>query len=166
MSMRTYEGVLVLDTGLDPEKLNEQLEKFQEQILHFGGLIRRWDVWGKKRLAYEIEHRQYGYYAVVVFDVEPASVKSLGRYLRLNSYVLRHLIVVLERHRIPPVEPTAQLRIEPEKMEAEPAAEVSEGEVESVSEESEEESFTDISEATAVNPTSGDSLPSVPTTLS
>ncbi|MFH1009748.1 MAG: 30S ribosomal protein S6 [bacterium] len=166
MSMRTYEGVLVLDTGLDPEKLKEQLEKCQEQILHFGGLIRRWDIWGKKRLAYEIQHRQYGYYAAVVFDVEPAAVKPLDRYLRMNGHILRHLIVVVERHRIPPVEPTAQLRIEPEKLEAEPVAAVPEEQAQSVSEGPKEESVTEKLADGATRQTSGDSAPSVPTTPS
>jgi small subunit ribosomal protein S6 len=162
MNPRTYEAALVLDTGLDPDKLKEQLEKFEEQILHFGGLIRRWDPWGKKRLAYEIQHKQYGYYAVVVFDVEPSAIKSLDRYLRLNSYLLRHLIVQMNRHRIPPVEPTAQLRLEPDKLTEETAGTpVSESE-ESAGENPEEqaeESLTPDVEGDTRSETSGESQP-------
>jgi small subunit ribosomal protein S6 len=162
MSLRTYEAVLVLDTGLDPEKLKEQLEKFQEQIFHFGGLIRRWDPWGKKRLAYEIQHKQYGYYAVVVFDVEPSALKPLERYLRLNSYLLRHLIVLMNRHRIPPIEPTAQLHFEPEKL-TEETTETGLGEAaESVGEKAEERtegSLTPDVEGDARSETSSESQP-------
>ena len=109
MKARTYECVLVLDPGLDADTTTEQLEKFQEQILGLHGEIRRWDRWGKKRLAYEIKRKQYGYYAVVVFDGEPTVVKSLDRYVRLNQNILRHLIVVLEPRQVPPVDPAAQL---------------------------------------------------------
>lgn len=117
--MRTYECVLVLDPGLDPERITEQLEKINDQILHQDGLIRKWDRWGKKRLAYEIQHKQYGYYAAVVFDIEPSVGKILDRYLRLNQFVLRHLSVLLERSQIPPIDPNAGLRTEAEMIEPE-----------------------------------------------
>ena len=109
MKTRTYECVLVLDPGLDADKTTDQLKKFQEQILGLRGEIRRWDRWGKKRLAYEIQRKQYGYYAVVIFDGESTVVKSLDRYVRLNQYILRHLIVVLEPRQVPPADPSAQL---------------------------------------------------------
>jgi len=115
MKPRTYECVLVLDPGLDAEKITGQLERFQEQILHHGGLIRKWDRWGKKRLAYEIDGKQYGYYVVVVFDLDPAAVKPMDRYARLNQLILRHLIVLVEPRRIPEIEPTADLRSTPER---------------------------------------------------
>ncbi len=109
MKTRTYECVLVLDPGLDADKTTDQLKKFQEQILGLRGEIRRWERWGKKRLAYEIQRKQYGYYAVVIFDGESTVVKSLDRYVRLNQYILRHLIVLLEPQRVPPADPSAQL---------------------------------------------------------
>ena len=109
MKTRTYECVLVLDPGLDADKTTDQLKKFQEQILGLRGEIRRWERWGKKRLAYEIQRKQYGYYAVVIFDGESTVVKSLDRYVRLNQYILRHLIVVLEPRQVPPADPSAQL---------------------------------------------------------
>lgn len=115
MKPRTYECVLVLDPGLDAEKITGQLERFQEQILHHGGLIRKWDRWGKKRLAYEIDGKQYGYYVVVVFDLDPAAVKPMDRYARLNQLILRHLIVLVEPRRVPEIEPTADLRSAPER---------------------------------------------------
>ena len=109
MKTRTYECVLVLDPSLDADRTTEQLKKFQEQILGHRGEIRRWDRWGKKRLAYEIQRKQYGYYAVVTFDGEATVVKSLDRYVRLNQYILRHLIVVLDPRQVPPADPEAQL---------------------------------------------------------
>lgn len=120
MKPRTYECVLVLDPGLDAEKITGQLERFQEQILHHGGLIRKWDRWGKKRLAYEINGKQYGYYVVVVFDLDPAAVKPMDRYARLNQLILRHLIVLVEPRRIPEIEPTADLRSAPERSREKP----------------------------------------------
>ncbi|MBU1936600.1 30S ribosomal protein S6 [bacterium] len=124
MKARSYECVLVLDPGLDADKTTEQLEKFQEQILGLQGEIRRWDRWGKKRLAYEIQRKQYGYYAAVVFDGEPTVVKPLDRYIRLNQNILRHLIVVLEPRLVPPADPSAQLDAEPEIIKSEQPKEI------------------------------------------
>ena len=119
METRTYECVLVLDPGLNAERITEQLERFQELILQNRGLIRKWDRWGKKRLAYEIQRKQYGYFAVVVFDSETTTGRILDRYLRLNQYVLRHLIVLLEPSQIPPIEPNAEISAESEMAESE-----------------------------------------------
>lgn len=131
MKARTYECVLVLDPGLDAEKTTGQLERFQDQILHHGGVIRKWDRWGKKRLAYEINHKQYGYYVAVAFDAEPAAVRPLERYLRLSPVVLRHLTVLMEKRRIPAIDPSADLRSSPEAAKKElPSQAVKEKEVE------------------------------------
>ncbi len=124
MKARTYECVLVLDPNLDADRTTEQLKKFQEQILGLNGEIRRWDRWGKKRLAYEIQRKQYGYYAIVVFDGESTVVKSLDRYVRLNQYILRHLIVLLEPQRVPPADPSAQLDPPIEEKAPEPPKEI------------------------------------------
>jgi small subunit ribosomal protein S6 len=143
MKARTYECVLVLDPGLDADRTTEQLKKFQEQIFGLKGEIRRWDRWGKKRLAYEIQRKQYGYYAVVTFDGESTAVKSLDRYVRLNQYVLRHMIVVLEPRQAPPADPAAQLDSLVEVKAPEPPKEIKTEEIKTDDVEKKEDSKED-----------------------
>ena len=145
MKARTYECVLVLDPSLDADRTTEQLKKFQEQISGLNGEIRRWDRWGKKRLAYEIQRKQYGYYAVVTFDGESTVVKSLDRYIRLNQYILRHMIVVMEPRQVPPVDPAAQLDSPVEEKAPEPPKEIKAEEIKTDDVEKEEDSIEDNS---------------------
>jgi small subunit ribosomal protein S6 len=102
--MRTYELILVFDSGLEIEQIETELKKIQEIITRDKGLIRVWERWGKRRLAYEIRRRQYGYYSLVVFDVEAELVRELERTIRLTSSILRHLITIGDASRVPEVD--------------------------------------------------------------
>lgn len=98
--MRTYEAVVVFDPGMEVEQIENELRKLHE-MLSAGGSVRKWERWGKRRLAFEIKGRQYGYYALVVFDVEPAAISEIDRNLRINASIIRHLVSVLEPGRAP-----------------------------------------------------------------
>lgn len=98
--MRTYEAVMVFDPALEVEQIENDLRKLNEQM-SAGGMVRRWERWGKRRLAYEIKGRQYGYYVLAVFDQEPAAVAELDRNMRINASIIRHLVSVVEPSRAP-----------------------------------------------------------------
>lgn len=101
--MRTYEAVMVFDPALEVEQIENDLRKLNEQM-SAGGTVRRWERWGKRRLAYEIRGRQYGYYVLAVFDQEPAAVAEIDRNIRINASVIRHLVSVLEPGRAPEID--------------------------------------------------------------
>lgn len=94
--MRNYELMVVIDSSPDGEKIDRTVSKIQEIITAKGGKIVSVDNWGRRRLAYEIQRRQYGFYALFVFELEPKEVNDLNRLLRLNPMVLRHLVVLLD----------------------------------------------------------------------
>jgi len=102
--MRTYELVLVFDPALEMEQIDQDLRKLSELITADGG-IRLWERWGKRRLAYEVAGRQYGYYVLSVFDSNPAAVAELDRAIRLNTSIIRHLITVVDAKRVPETDP-------------------------------------------------------------
>ncbi len=101
--MRTYELVLVYDPALEVEQVETDLRKLNDMIAT-GGSVRRWERWGKRRLAYEIKGRQYGYYVLAVFDAEPPGMAELERSVRINPAVIRHLITVVDPKRAPEVD--------------------------------------------------------------
>nr|MBP8673332.1 30S ribosomal protein S6 [Synergistales bacterium] len=64
-----------------------------ELIKGIGGEIVKVDLWGKRRLAYPIQKQEEGFYAVYAFNMEPSQVKELRRRVRLQSSVMRHMLV-------------------------------------------------------------------------
>ena len=87
--MRHYEVMIILDPQQDERTVAPSLDKFLEIVRQEGGKVDKVDVWGKRRLAYEIKKNSEGIYAVVEMNCEPATVQELDRLLTLNESVLR-----------------------------------------------------------------------------
>ncbi len=87
--MRRYELMVILDPDLEERTITPSLEQFLSVIRQDGGSVEKVDVWGRRRLAYEIGHMVEGIYAVLDVTAEPAAVKELDRQLNLNEAVLR-----------------------------------------------------------------------------
>jgi small subunit ribosomal protein S6 len=87
--MRRYELMVILDPDLEERTVAPSLDQFLNVIRNGGGTVEKVDVWGRRRLAYEIKKKPDGIYAVVDLTAEPAVVKELDRQLNLNEAVLR-----------------------------------------------------------------------------
>jgi small subunit ribosomal protein S6 len=87
--MRRYEMMIILDPGLEENTVQPSLEQFLNVVSTEGGSVEKVDVWGRRRLAYEIEKKSEGIYAVVDMRAEPGTVQELDRQLGLNEAVLR-----------------------------------------------------------------------------
>jgi small subunit ribosomal protein S6 len=87
--MRHYEVMVILDPSLEERTIAPSLDTFLNVIKKDGGTVEKVDIWGKRRLAYEIDKHAEGIYAVIDLSAEPASVIELDRQLNLNESVLR-----------------------------------------------------------------------------
>jgi small subunit ribosomal protein S6 len=87
--MRQYELMIILDPDLEERTIQPSLDKFLSVITKDGGTLDNVDLWGKRRLAYEIKKKSEGIYAVVTFKAESATAKELDRQLGLNESILR-----------------------------------------------------------------------------
>ena len=87
--MRHYELMVILDPDLEEKTIAPSLDAFLGVIRSDGGTVEKVDVWGRRRLAYEIDHKVEGIYAVLDITAQPAAVKELDRQLNLNESVLR-----------------------------------------------------------------------------
>lgn len=96
--MRKYEMMIILDPGLEERTVQPSLEQFLNVITTRGGTVDKVDLWGRRRLAYDITKKSEGIYAVVDLTAEPGAVKELDRQLNLNEAVLRTKILRPERH--------------------------------------------------------------------
>lgn len=87
--MRQYEMMVIFDPTLDERTIAPSLDTLLNVVREEGGKVDKVDVWGKRRLAYEIKKNSEGIYAVVDVNCEPAAVQELDRLLTLNESVLR-----------------------------------------------------------------------------
>ena len=88
-SVRHYEVMIILDPNQDERTVTPSLDKFLETIRKDGGKVEKVDVWGKRRLAYPINKKEEGIYAVLNLECESDTVAELDRVLSLNENVLR-----------------------------------------------------------------------------
>lgn len=94
--MRKYELALVLSPLLDEEALNAEKESVKALIERFGGTVEGVDDWGKRRLAYEINKVNEGFYSFISFSAEATAPAEIESRMRIKENVLRYLIVAQE----------------------------------------------------------------------
>jgi small subunit ribosomal protein S6 len=91
--MRAYELMVILDPELEERTVAPSLDTYLNVVRKDGGSVENIDIWGRRRLAYEIAKNAEGIYAVVSLQAEPATVKELDRQLTLNESVLRTKVI-------------------------------------------------------------------------
>lgn len=96
--MRPYEVMVVLDAGLDDTALQAMVDRSTELLTSRSARVNRIDRWGRRRLAYPIDHKVEGYYVLLDVSSEPAAVDDLDRALRLADEVIRHKVVRIPDH--------------------------------------------------------------------
>jgi small subunit ribosomal protein S6 len=96
--MRNYELMVILDPDLEERTVAPSLDQYLTLVRQDGGSVESVDVWGRRRLAYEIDKKAEGIYAVVTLSADPATVKELDRQLGLNESVMRTKVLRPETH--------------------------------------------------------------------
>jgi small subunit ribosomal protein S6 len=91
--VRAYELMVILDPDLEERTVAPSLDTYLNVVRNDGGTVDNVDIWGRRRLAYEIDKNAEGIYAVVTLQAEPATVKELDRQLTLNESVLRTKVI-------------------------------------------------------------------------
>ena len=84
-----YELMVILDPSIDERTVAPSLDRFLGVIRQDGGTVDKVDIWGRRRLAYEIDKHAEGIYAVIDLQAQPSAVQELDRQLNLNESVLR-----------------------------------------------------------------------------
>ena len=87
--MQKYELMVILDPSVDERTVAPSLDKFLNVIRNGGGTIDNVDIWGRRRLAYEINKKNEGIYAVVNLTSSSADILEVDRQLRLSEAVMR-----------------------------------------------------------------------------
>jgi len=93
--MRPYEVMIIFDAGLEEDSIRAVLDRASEALQAGGGTVVRVDRWGKRRFAYELQHRLEGYYVLLEASSEPAAMAQMDRVLTLADEVVRHKVIRL-----------------------------------------------------------------------
>lgn len=96
--MRKYEIMVIVNPEVDDRQVSGLLDKPLAQITKAGGTVDNVDVWGRRRLAYEIQKKTEGIYVVIHVTAEPAVVKELDRQFTLNEQIMRTKVLRRDAH--------------------------------------------------------------------
>jgi small subunit ribosomal protein S6 len=88
--------MLLFRPDLEDDQLQAAVERVTRAIVNAGGGLSKISPWGKRRLAYPIQHHRDASYFLIHFDIEPMAVREIERGLLISEDILRHLVVVLE----------------------------------------------------------------------
>ena len=123
--MRDYEVLYIVRADFDDEKVQDAVKRVNTLIERSGGSVERTNLWGKRKLAYEVKHQKEGAYVLQDFQFEPSRIPELEAALKITEEVLRHLIVRKPEKVVPtPVAPPpAEVVLEPITVESETVAE-------------------------------------------
>lgn len=118
-----YELMVILNPEIDERLVPAALDKFLKVITADGGTIDNVDIWGKRRLAYEIQKKTEGVYAVVAFTATSAATQELDRQLKLSEQIMRtkvlraeEAIALIESERVRAEEKAARKAARPAKI--------------------------------------------------
>ncbi|HET7303563.1 MAG TPA: 30S ribosomal protein S6 [Segeticoccus sp.] len=87
--MRQYELMIILDPDVEERTVKTSIDRFLTVVTKDGGRVDNVDIWGRRRLAYDIRKKSEGIYAVITMTAESATAKELDRQLGLSESVMR-----------------------------------------------------------------------------
>ncbi len=96
--MRVYEMMIIFDSDVDDSGIQQMLNRVNDMVVAGGGKVATTDRWGRRRFAYEINHKQEGYYVVLEIVTEGPNLDDIDRFLRIADQVVRHKTLRLPEH--------------------------------------------------------------------
>jgi small subunit ribosomal protein S6 len=123
--LRDYEVLYIVRADMDDDKVQEAVKRVNTLIERAGGTVERTNLWGKRKLAYEVKHQKEGAYVLQDFQVAPERVPEFEAALKITEEVLRHLIVRKPEKVVtaPVAPPPAEVALEPIAVESDAAME-------------------------------------------
>ena len=123
--MRDYEVLYIVRADLDDDKVQDVIKRVNTLIERAGGAAERTNLWGKRKLAYEVKHQKEGAYVLQDFRIDPQRIPELEAALKITEEVLRHLVVRKPEKAAPApavAPPPTEVILEPIAIEAEAVA--------------------------------------------
>ncbi|MGD0887172.1 MAG: 30S ribosomal protein S6 [Thermodesulfovibrionales bacterium] len=116
--MNTYENIVILNASLSDEEIETATGKIKDLITNAGGEILKADVWGRRKLAYEVRKHKKGFYLLLLFQSEPSFVKKLEDYYKVYDPVIKYMVIKLDKKMLKSVVPAKPVETSTPKSEA------------------------------------------------
>ncbi len=91
--MNIYENFVILNAALSDDEINSSLSKIQELIANSGGEVIKTDLWGRRKLAYEIKKQNKGMYVLLIYKTPPETVKKLEEFYKVFDPVVKYMVI-------------------------------------------------------------------------
>ena len=98
--MNIYENMIILNAAISDEEAEAAVAKIKDLVTGQGGEVLKVDVWGRKKLAYEIKKQKKGLYVLLYYKIPPATVKKLEDFYKVLDAVLKYMVVKLEKKQV------------------------------------------------------------------
>lgn len=93
--MNVYENIVILNAALNDEEVEAAIIKIKDIITNHGGEILKVNIWGKRKLAYEIKKQKKGVYIFLCYKTLPATIKKLMEFYKVFDAVIKYMIIKL-----------------------------------------------------------------------
>ncbi len=95
--MNIYENIIILNASLADEEIEAATGKIKDLITSSGGEVLKADVWGRKKLAYDIKKQKKGFYLLLLFKAPSTLIKKLEDYYRVFDPIIKYIVVRLRK---------------------------------------------------------------------
>lgn len=116
--MNIYENIVILNASLPDEEINTSVSKIKDIIINSGGEVLKTDIWGRKKLAYEIKKQNKGFYTLLIFKTPSATIKKLEEFYKVFDPIIKYMFIKLGTKQIKHLESLQATETEQAKTEA------------------------------------------------
>jgi small subunit ribosomal protein S6 len=95
--MNIYENIVILNASLSDEEIETAAGKITDLITNSGGTILKTDVWGRRKLAYEIKKQKKGFYILFLFQAPSPVIRKLEDYYKVYDPVVKFMVIRLDK---------------------------------------------------------------------
>ncbi len=94
--MNIYENVAILNASLPDEEINGSISKIKDIVINAGGEVLLAEMWGRRKLAYEIKKQNKGFYALLIFKAPSSTIKKLEEFYKVFDPVIKYMVIKLD----------------------------------------------------------------------
>ncbi len=102
--MNIYENMVILNAAISDEEADAAINKIRELITSQGGEVLNVDVWGRRKLSYEIKKQKKGLYVLLFYKAPSATIKKLEDFYKVSDAILKFMVIKLDAKQIKDLE--------------------------------------------------------------
>jgi len=98
--MNVYENMVILNAAISDEEADAAVVKIKDLITGQGGEVLKVDIWGRRKLSYEIKKQKKGLYVLLFFKAPSSTIRKLEEFFKVFDTVLKYIVFRLGRKQV------------------------------------------------------------------